>query len=110
MTNLNTKTTLIIASIAVATILVAGALVLPYNYAMAGGSSGNNKHKQSSSSIKITSINIKKSVDAIKQKIQSEAKGGNANGGKGGTSTGGAGGTSTCRQQWSVYRRERRHC
>ena len=92
MTNLNTKTTLIIASIAVATILVAGALVLPYNYAMAGGYS---KHKQSSSSIKITSINIKKSVDAIKQKVQSEAKGGNANGGKGGTSTGGAGGTST---------------
>jgi len=87
------NTTIIFASIAVATILVAGALVLPYNYAMAGGSY--NKHKQSSSNIQLTSINIKKTVDAIKQKVQSEAKGGNANGGKGGTSTGGAGGTST---------------
>ena len=86
------NTTIIFASIAVATILVAGALVLPYNYAMAGGSNGNNKHKPSSSNIKITSINIKKSVDAIKQKVQSEAKGGNANGGDGGNASGAPGG------------------
>ncbi len=84
--------TISIASVVVATILVAGALVLPYNYAMAGGNGSNH---QPSKHIQLTKIDIKKSVQAIKLKVESKARGGNANGGAGGTSTGGPGGTST---------------
>ena len=76
-----------IASVVVATILVAGALVLPYNYAMAGGNGSNH---QPSKHIQLTKIDIKKSVQAIKEKVKSKARGGNANGGTGGTSTGGS--------------------
>ncbi|PWU79151.1 MAG: hypothetical protein DLM72_18920, partial [Candidatus Nitrosopolaris wilkensis] len=58
-------------SVVVATILVAGALVLPYNYAMA--------HK----SIDMNSIKVQ-IEKKIHQEVSSHAKGGNANGGHGG--------------------------
>ena len=69
-------------SVVVATILVAGALVLPYNYAMA-----THKSKQSIH-VDITSIKSK-----IEQTVKSHARGGDANGGSGGSANGGNGGT-----------------
>jgi hypothetical protein len=77
------------ASIAVATVLVAGALVLPYNYAMAGF--------KKPSDFKITKISIKKTdiKKIAKNKVESEAKAGSANGGDSGPANGGDGGTST---------------
>jgi uncharacterized membrane protein YgcG len=75
-------TTAITMSVVVATMFVAGALVFPYNHAMAG------KNQDASHSNTSTSI------------VHSHAKSGNANGANGGTSSnggsanGGNGGTS----------------
>jgi hypothetical protein len=46
------------------------------------------------SSINIKSIDVRKSVDTIHQKVVSLKKGGSANGGKGGDSNGASGGTA----------------
>jgi hypothetical protein len=40
------------------------------------------------------SLSVKKSVDAIHQKVVSVAKGGSANGGRGGEANGGSGGSA----------------
>ena len=74
------------ASVVVAAILVAGTLVLPYSYAMA--------RSHGFSSINIKSIDVRKSVDTIHQKVVSVKKGGSANCGKGGDSNGGSGGSA----------------
>jgi hypothetical protein len=58
------------ASIVAAAILVAGTLVLPYSYAMA-------RHL---GNFTFKSIDVRKSVDSIKQKEESLARGGSAPG------------------------------
>ncbi|HET7149068.1 MAG TPA: hypothetical protein VFI73_11270 [Candidatus Nitrosopolaris sp.] len=78
-------TTAIAMSVVVATMLVAGALVFPYNHVMASGKNKNHDASHSNTAISI---------------VHSHAKSGNANGGSGGTSinggsaNGGNGGTS----------------
>ena len=86
---MKTNTTVIMSSVVVATILVVGALVLPYNYAMAGA-----RHSNSKSSFDFTSIKVNLEKK-IKQQVESHARGGDANGGGGGSANGGAGGTSS---------------
>ena len=85
---MKTNTTVIMSSMVVATILVVGALVLPYNYAMAGA-----RHSVKSS-FDFTSIKVNLEKK-IKQQVESHAKGGDANGGSGGSSNGGNGGISS---------------
>jgi hypothetical protein len=82
---LNTKTTIMTASVVVGAILVAGTLVLPYSYAMARHF-GNFSFK---------SIDVRKSVDSIKQKVEAKPSAGSATGGSGGTANGRNSGAST---------------
>jgi hypothetical protein len=82
---LNTKTTIMTASVVVGAILVAGTLVLPYSYAMARHF-GNFSFK---------SIDVRKSVDSIKQKVEAKPSAGSATGSSGGTANGGNSGAST---------------
>jgi len=67
------------ASVIVAVILVAGILVLAYSYAMVRHS-GNFSSK---------SIDVKKSVDSIKHKVETRSIVGAATGGSGGPTNGG---------------------
>src|SRR2546426_11047474 len=86
---MKTNTTLIMSSLVVATILVVGALVLPYNYAMAS------RHLNIKSSFDPTSIKV--SIEKKIKQAESHERGttgGDANGGAGGSSKGGAGGSS----------------
>jgi len=74
------------------------------------------------SSINIKSIDVRKSVDTIHQKVVSLKKGGSANGGKGGDSNGASGGTANggssagspanggynrCWRLWRLWRQRR---
>jgi hypothetical protein len=81
---LKTKATIMTASVVVAAILVGGNTCAPYAMARSHGFS----------SINIKSIDVRKSVDTIHQKVVSVKKGGSANGGKGGDSNGASGGTA----------------